>query len=84
MLAPQYSLRKLLALVTLAGFAYLVLAVAVQQNLWAVALLITMFGLGVTILLQAILFGIAQLVGAQLRRRQRRRMNAGAERGVTA
>ena len=62
MLAPQYTLRKLLAIVMMAGFAYLIVAAATRGRLWAVATLIAMLGLSLTVLLQAVMFGIARLL----------------------
>ncbi len=76
MLAPQYTLRRLLAIVTMAGFACLVLAAATRgRHLWAVATLVAMMGLGLTVLLQAVLFGITRVLGLSIERRKKLRAN---------
>jgi hypothetical protein len=61
MLAPQYSLRKLLAAVVLVGLACLLLPNATRGHIWAIAMLAALMGLGVLMTVQALLFGIAQL-----------------------
>jgi hypothetical protein len=73
MLAPQYTLRKLLAVVTMAGFAYLIVPAAIQGRLWAVATLIAMLGLSLTVLLQAVMFGIARLLESAIASRNKLR-----------
>jgi hypothetical protein len=83
MLAPQYTLRKLLAVVTIAGFAYLIVAAATRGRLWAVAILIAMLGLSLTILLQAVMFGIARLVVAAMASLKKLRANVESDRGST-
>ena len=70
MLAPQYSLRRLLALVTASGFGCLVLALAVRGQMWAVAIAIGMLGLVVTILVCGLLFAVTRLLGLAFGRRK--------------
>jgi hypothetical protein len=71
MLAPQFSLRRLLALVTFSGFVCLVVAAAVKGHMWAVAVVIALSGLVVTIFVHGLLFVLTRGIGAALDRRKR-------------
>lgn len=85
MLTPQYSLRSLLALVTIAGFGCLIVAIATRAGqLWAVATLIAMMGLGLTVVLQAFLFGIARVAGLAIDRRKKLRPKVDLDRRITS
>jgi hypothetical protein len=75
MLAPQYSLRRLLALVTLSGFVCLIVAAAAQGRLWGVAVAISMCGFAVTIVVYAASYLLIRLVGGVSDRRQQRPTN---------
>jgi fatty acid desaturase len=70
MLAPQYSLRRLLALVTLSGFGCLIVAMAMWGHLWAWALVIALLGLAVTICVHALVYAVSRLIGEALHRRK--------------
>jgi hypothetical protein len=76
MLAPQYSLRRLLALVALSAVACLIVAAATRGHVWAAAVVIALFGLVVTMLVQGLLFIVARGVGMLLQRRAARPKNA--------
>jgi hypothetical protein len=76
MLAPQYSLRRLLALVTLSALACLVLAAAIWGHLWAVAAAITMLGLVVTIAVHGLSFLLIRAIGLVIDRRKQSRVTA--------
>lgn len=66
MLTPQFSLRRLLLLVTLCGVLCLVPAVATRGYVWATAVAFALAGVGVLLAVQAALFlvsrGLAELV----------------------
>jgi hypothetical protein len=70
MLAPQFSLRRLLALVTLSGFVCLIVAAALRGQMWAVAVVIALLGLAVTIFVHGVLFVVTRGIGAALDRRK--------------
>ena len=73
MLAPQFTLRRLLALVTASGFVCLILAAAVRGQLWAVAVVIALVALVVTILVHAALFVATRAVALALDYGKRRK-----------
>ena len=71
MLAPQYTLRRLLALVTLSAFVCLVVAAAIQGHLWAAAVALALAGLAVMMLVYGVLFILVCGIGVLLDRRKR-------------
>lgn len=73
MLAPQFSLRRLLAWVSISAFLCLIVAAAARAQLWAVACLIGLFGLCVVLLLHGATYGLLKFVGAARDRRLRAR-----------
>lgn len=74
MLAPQYSLRRLLVLVAFSGLACLVFAAAIWGHLWAVAAAITMLGLVVTIAVHGLSFLLIRAIGLVIDRRKQSRI----------
>jgi hypothetical protein len=76
MSAPQYSLRRLLALVALCAVACLIVAAATRGHVWAMAVVIALLGFVVTMLVQALLFVLAGGLGVLLTRHAARRKTA--------
>jgi hypothetical protein len=70
MLAPQYTLRRLLAIVTLSAFVCLVVAAAIQGHLWAAAVALALAGLAVMMMVYGLLFILVRGIGALLDRRK--------------
>jgi hypothetical protein len=70
MLAPQFSLRRLLAVVTLCGFVCLIVAAAVQGQMWAEAVVIALVGLVATIVVHGVLFVVTRGIGLAFDRRK--------------
>jgi hypothetical protein len=72
MLIPRFTIRWLFLLTTLAGVFFLVVSLAIQGKIWAIALAVSVASLFVTFLLYAAFFGLAyalaSLVGAFRRR----------------
>ena len=64
MLAPQFSLRRLLAWVTASAFVCLIVAAAARGQLWAAGVLIALLGLAVMIAVHGVTFGLLCIVGA--------------------
>jgi hypothetical protein len=83
MLAPQYSLRRLLALVTLSALACLVFAAAIWGHLWAAAAAIAMLGLVVTIAVHGLSFLLIRAIGFVIDRRKQSRIAAADSLGRT-
>jgi hypothetical protein len=73
MLAPQFSLRRLLIWVSISALLCLVLAAAARAQLWAVASLIGLLGLCVVLLLHGATYGLMKFIGAARDRRLRAR-----------
>jgi hypothetical protein len=69
MLAPQFSLRRLLAWVSMSALLCLVVAAAARAQLWAVASLFGLFGFCLVILLHGATYGVLKMVGAARDRR---------------
>jgi hypothetical protein len=63
MLAPQFSLRKLIGFVSASGVGCLVVAAAVRGQLWAVAVFLAIAGLGALLVVHAILFILVTQLG---------------------
>lgn len=63
MLAPQFSLRRLLAWVTLSAFVCLIGAAAARGQIWAVAFLVALFGFVVLLVVHSGAFLLLRLVG---------------------
>jgi hypothetical protein len=59
MLIPRFTIRWLLALMTVASVFFLVVSLAVQGKTWAIALSITVASLGAAFLMYAVFFGLA-------------------------
>jgi hypothetical protein len=73
MLAPQFTLRRLLALVTLSGFVCLMVAAAMSGRMWAISVVIALLGLVVTILVHSLLFVATWGIAAAMDRGKRRK-----------
>ncbi len=73
MLAPQYSLRRLLAAVTLSAFVCLIVAAASWGKMWAVAVALALLGLLILLLVHGVLFVLVRVVGLLLDRRRQGR-----------
>jgi hypothetical protein len=73
MLAPQFSLRRLLFWVSISALLCLVVAAAARGQLWAVASMIALFGLCVVLALHGLTYGMLKFIGAARDRRQRAR-----------
>ena len=70
MLAPQYSLRKLLAAVAVSGVVCLIVAAANWGKLWAVAVALALFGLVILMLVHAVVFVLVWTLGTVIDRRR--------------
>lgn len=66
MLTPQYSLRRLLALVTLSAGACLVLGLAARGSIWALAVSMGLLGGVVLLSIQSLTFLAVRLFAAVL------------------
>jgi hypothetical protein len=64
MLAPQYSLRRLLAWVTLSAFVCLIVAAAARGQLWAAGLLVALAGFALTLAIHGATFAIIRVAAA--------------------
>lgn len=53
MLAPQFSLRSLLALVSVAGIFFVIVSLAARGSLWAIAISLAVVSLAALLLLHA-------------------------------
>jgi hypothetical protein len=65
-----------MALVTFSGFVCLIVAAAVRGHMWAVAAVIAMLGLVVTIACYGLLYLVTRGIGAALDRRKETRTAA--------
>jgi hypothetical protein len=63
MLAPQFTLRRLLAWVTLCAFVCLILAAAARGRLWAAGIVVALAGGLIMMGLFAATFGVVKLLG---------------------
>jgi hypothetical protein len=68
---PAYTLRRLLLVVTLCGFVFLVPAMAARGYLWAIAAVVALGAGGVLLLIQALLYLAIRAVGDVVARRAR-------------
>ncbi|REK08937.1 MAG: hypothetical protein DWQ37_18905 [Planctomycetota bacterium] len=68
MLTPQFSLRRLLFVVTVCAVLCLVPAVATRGYVWAIAAAFAMAGIGVLFAIQALLYVVSRGLGAALSR----------------
>ena len=59
MLAPQFTTRRMLLLIAVCSIFFLILAMAVQQKVWAVALAYGAASLALTFLAFAIFFQVS-------------------------
>jgi hypothetical protein len=71
MLAPQFSLRRLLTWVSFSALVCLIAAAAARGQLWAVSVLIGLLGLIVIIAVHGVSYGLLKMAGAARDRRQR-------------
>ncbi|MEX2113827.1 MAG: hypothetical protein WD845_11615 [Pirellulales bacterium] len=71
MLAPQFSLRRLLAWVSFSALVCLIGAAAARGQLWAVAALVGLFGLSVVLMVHGLTYGLLRLLGTLRDRRSR-------------
>lgn len=79
MLAPQFSLRRLLAWVTLSAFVCLIGAAAARGQLWAAGISIGLAGLAVTLAVQGVAYGLIRLISLARDRRSRKAPSAASE-----
>ncbi len=77
MLAPQFSLRRLLAWVSFSALVCLIGAAAARGQLWAIAVLVGLFGLAVVLAVHGVTYGLLKLL-LNLRDRRPRRTDAAA------
>jgi hypothetical protein len=63
MLAPQFSLRRLLAWVTASAFVCLIVAAAARGRMWAAGVIVALAGLVVIMVVHALLFELIMLLG---------------------
>jgi hypothetical protein len=66
MLMPSYSLRRLLAFVTLSGVLCLVPAMAARGYLWAIVASVALVAAAVLAAIQALLFLLTRAAGSAL------------------
>lgn len=76
MLAPQYSLRRLLAWVTVSAFVCLIAAAAARGQIWAVAFLVALFGFVVLLVVHSMAYLLLGLVSLVRDRRRGARLVA--------
>jgi hypothetical protein len=70
MLASQYSLRRLLGLVTVSGFCCLIVATGMHGHLLAAGLAVALFGLAVAMFVYGVLFALLSCLGWARNRRK--------------
>ena len=63
MLAPQFSLRRLLAWVTASAFVCLIVAAAVRGRMWAAGVVVALVGLVIIMMVHALTFEMITLLG---------------------
>jgi hypothetical protein len=73
MLAPQYSLRRLLAVVTLSGFVCLIVGAAFWGKMWGVAAVLALVGFVVLMMVHGALFVLVRVLGLVLDRQRQAR-----------
>jgi hypothetical protein len=61
MLAPRFTMRTLIAVLTVGALVFLVAGMAVRGQMWAWAITIGMISLGITALAHAAWFGVVWL-----------------------
>ena len=66
MLTPQYSLRRLLILVTLSAIACLVVGLAARGSIWALAVSMGLLGGGVLVIIQGLTYLAVRMFAAVL------------------
>jgi hypothetical protein len=72
MLTPQFSLRRLLLIVTVSAVLCLIPAVATRGYLWAVGLALALVGVFVLAGIQILLFALSRVAGMYVERQQAR------------
>lgn len=70
MLAPQFTLKRLLAGVTVSAVICLVVAAAARGQMWAAALLLALSGVFVVLVVHGFLFLLIQAIARAFRRRR--------------
>jgi membrane protein implicated in regulation of membrane protease activity len=70
MLTPQFSLRRLLLIVTVSAVLCLIPAVATRGYLWALGVALALVGAFVLAGFQVLLFAVSRVVGVYVERRQ--------------
>jgi hypothetical protein len=73
MLAPQFSLRRLLGWVTLSGFVSLIVASAARGKVGAMAILLALAGFVAMLVIYAVAYAAVKLAGGGLERISQRR-----------
>jgi threonine/homoserine/homoserine lactone efflux protein len=64
MLIPRFTIRWLLALMTVSSVFFLVVSLAVQGKTWAIALSVSVASLGVAFTMYAVFFGMAYVMAS--------------------
>ena len=82
MLAPQFSLKRLLAWVTLSAFVCLIVAAAANGQMVAAAVLVALAGLVIMLAVHGLLYGLVKFLSL-LRDGRRRRVTNKARRLAT-
>lgn len=72
MLTPQFSLRRLLLIVTVSAVLCLIPAVATRGYLWGVGLALALGGEFVLAGIQVLLFAMSRVVGVYVEKQQAR------------
>jgi len=72
MLTPQFSLRRLLLIVTVSAVLCLIPAAAARGYLWGVGLALALVAAFVLAGLQVLLFAVSRLVGIVIERQEAR------------
>lgn len=71
MLAPQFTLRRLLGVVSACAVACCALGFAARGQLWAVAVAMALFGFVVMLGCYVLVYTVVRLLGAVIERRRR-------------
>jgi hypothetical protein len=82
MLAPQFSLRRLLSWVTISAFVCLIVAAAARGRLWAAGVMIGLAAMALILALHGLAFTIVKVIAA-VRDRGRRPRNEPAQPAAT-
>lgn len=74
MLAPQFTLRRLLGAVSLCAVACCALGFAARGQLWALAIAMALMGLVVMLSCYVLVYVVMRMLGATIGRRRRTRV----------